>query len=208
MIWKWLYRATSGSDHGTLYQLRNLVQQRNVGKQPKKDFNAHHDFFNVVLTSHISAAALEMFGMDDLEDEPCEGLVPPYIDTMPKEEREEVLQYLVGLIVDSYIDINHCLSDGDTDPNNSNGEVSENDHEDDDSEEVSGSEDDEKCNNEDDETIEETIVSKQDNIAKSRWSKDKDDDYVKVYAEEILTLGMMYSEYSDAIKEGDGIRVM
>ena len=160
-----------------LYQLRNLVQRRNVGKQPKKDFNAHHDFFNVVLTSHILAAAMEMFGMDDLEDEPCEGLVPPYIDTMPKEEREEVLQYLVGLIVHSYIDINHCLSDGDTDSNNSNEEVN---HEDDDSVEVSGSEDDEKCNSFDDETIEETIVSKQDNIAKSRWSKDKVDDYVKV----------------------------
>ena len=72
---------------------------------------------------------------------------------------------------------NHCLSDGYTDPN-SNGEVSENDHKDYDSVEVSGSDDDEKCNSEDDETIEETIVSKQDNIAKSRWIKDKDDDYV------------------------------
>ncbi|MCG8626429.1 MAG: hypothetical protein MJE68_31075 [Proteobacteria bacterium] len=102
---------------------------------------------------------------------------------------------------------NHCLSDGYTDPN-SNGEVSENDHKDYDSVEVSGSDDDEKCNSEDDETIEETIVNKRDNIAKSRWNKDKDDDYQKVYAEEILTLGMMYSEYSDAIKEGDGIRVM
>ena len=159
MIWKRLYKATSGSDHGTLYQLRNLIQRRNVGKQPKKDFNAHHDFFNVVLTSHILAAAMEMFGMDNLEDEPCEGLVPPCIDTMPKEEREEALQYLVGLIVDSYIDINHCLSDGDRNPNNSNGEVSENDHEDDNSVEMSGSED--------DETSKDAIeVSKQDNIAK------------------------------------------
>ena len=98
---------------------------------------------------------------------------------MPKGEREEVLQYLIGFIVDSYIDINHCLSEGDTDPNNSNGEICENDYEDDDNVEVSGSEDDEKkCNSEDDETIEETIVSEQDNIAKSRWIKDKDDDYV------------------------------
>ncbi|MCG8626428.1 MAG: hypothetical protein MJE68_31070 [Proteobacteria bacterium] len=46
---------------------------------------------------------MEMFGMDDLEDEPCEGLVPPYIDTCPKEE--EILQFLVELIVDPYIDI-------------------------------------------------------------------------------------------------------
>ena len=219
MIWKRLYKATSGSDHGTLYQLRNLVQRRNIGKQPKKDFNAHHDFFNVVLTSHILAAAMEVFGMDNLEDEPCEGLVPPGMDTMPKEEREEVLQYLVGLILDSYIDINHCLLDGDGDPNNSksdiNGEVSKNNYEHDNSVEVSGSQDDEKSNC-DDETSKDDIEEGSnieekdtDNTTKSRTSKNKDDeDYVKVYAEEVLTLGMIYSEYSDAIKEGDGLRGM
>jgi hypothetical protein len=208
VIWKRLYKATSESDHGTLYQLRNLLQRRNVGKKPKKGFNAHHDFFNVVLTSHILAAAMEMFGMDNLEDEPCEGLVPLGIDTMPKEEREEVLQYLVGLIVDSYIDINHCLSDGDCGPNNSksdvNGEVSENDYEDDNSVEVSDSEEDES---EDDETSKDAMeVSKTKEQDKLKRTKDKD--YVKVYAEEMLTLGMIYSEYSDAIKEGDGLRVM
>ena len=113
------------------------------------------------------------------------------------QRREEVQQYLVGLIVDSYIDINHCLSDRDRDPN-SNGEVSKNDHEDN-SVEVSGSKDDEKCNSQDNETIKDAIeVSKQD-ITKLRWSN-KNDDYVQVYAEKVLTLGMIYSEYSDAIK--------
>ena len=111
MIWKRLYKATSGSDHGTLYQLRNLVQRRNVGKEPKKDFNAHHDFFNVVLTSHIIVAAMEVFCMNNLEDEPCPALVPQNIDNMPKEEKKDVLKYLVGLIMDSYIDIDHCLLD-------------------------------------------------------------------------------------------------
>lgn len=219
VIWKRLYKATSGSDHGTLYQLRNLVQRRNVGKQPKKDFNAHHDFFNVVVTSHILAAAMEVFGMDSLEDEPCEGLVPPGIDTMAKEEREEVLQYLVGIIVDSYIDINHYLLDGDSDPHNSEsdvqGKVGKNNYDHDSSVEVSGSEDDEKSNCDDvtskDDMEEGSNIAEKDtnNTTKSRTSRNKDDeDYVKVYAEEVLTLGMIYSEYSDAIREGDGLRVM
>lgn len=92
------------------YQLRNLVQRRNIGKKPKKDFNTHHDFLNVVQTSHILAAAMEIFGMDSLEDEPCEGLIPKDIDEMSKVEKKEVLQYIVSLIIDSYIDINHWLS--------------------------------------------------------------------------------------------------
>lgn len=110
VIWKRLYRATSGPDHGTLYQLRNLVQRRNIGKETKKDFNAHHDFHNVVLMSYVLAADMEIFGMGSLEDELCDGLIPKDIDEMSKVEKKEVLQYIVSLIIDSYIDINHCLS--------------------------------------------------------------------------------------------------
>lgn len=84
-----------------LAQLRNIVQWRTVGKEPKKDFNAHHDF-DGVLTSHIFAAAMKVFSMDRLEDDPCTS-----IDTIPKVEKK-VLQYLACLIV-HYVDVNHCL---------------------------------------------------------------------------------------------------
>ena len=60
-------------------------------------------------TSHILSAAMEVFGMDSLEDEPCNGLIQTDINKLSKQE--EVLQYLVGLIIDSYVDINHCLSE-------------------------------------------------------------------------------------------------
>ena len=210
VIWKRLYRATSGSDHGTLYQLRNLVQRRNVRKEPKKDFNAHHDFFNVVLTSHILAAAMEIFGMDSLEDEPCEGLIPKGIDKMSKVEKKEVLQYIVGLIVDSYIDINHCLS----------GDKVSKIEDDDDCDEMSKSmsEDDDNAesskNQEDDNSIEMSTTedtqtsTSEDGVKKSKGKSKGDSDNVKMYAEEVLSLGMIYSEYSDAIREGDGERVM
>ena len=210
VIWKRLYRPTTGSDHGTLYQLRNLVQRRNVGKQPKKDFNAHHDFFNVVVTSHILAAAMEVFGMENLEDEPCDGLVPPDIDSMTKAERKEILQYLVGLIVDSYVDIKHCLSEEESDPNRGkrdiNGEVSNSTDEGD---ELSSSEDEENSDSEDVQMSKMSKSEENDGDIKSRSSRGNDDnDYVKAYAEEVLTLGMIYLEYCDAIKDGAGPQVM
>ena len=46
------------------------MQRRNVGKEPKKDFNTHDDFLNHVITSHILAAAMEIFGMDGFDDNP------------------------------------------------------------------------------------------------------------------------------------------
>ena len=164
----------------------------------------------MAVTSHILVAAMEVFGMENLEDEPCDGLVPPDIDSMTKAERKEILQYLVGLIVDSYIDINHCLSEEESDPNKGkrdvSGEVSNSTDEDD---ELSSSEDDENGDSEDVQMSKDGgEVSKSeenDGDIKSRSSRGKDDnDYVKAYAEEVLTLGMIYFEYCDAIKDGAG----
>lgn len=55
-----------------------------------------------------------------------EGLVPPGIDNMPKKrEREEVLQYLFGLIVDFYINI--VSGSEDDEKSNCNDETSKDD---------------------------------------------------------------------------------
>ena len=35
----------SVTDHGMLFQIRNLLIRQNVGEKPKKDFNAHEYFF-------------------------------------------------------------------------------------------------------------------------------------------------------------------
>ena len=158
-IWKKLYNPASGTDHGTLYQLRNLVQRRNVGQKPKKDFNAHDDFFNLVITSHILAAAMEILGMETLEDDPSECLFPPNIGTLSSTERKEVLQQVVSVIVNSYVDINPS-------------------------------------------------VLKKPAVAESNVQDEREDDKVQVYAKELLTLGLIYREYSDAIREGDGQRVL
>ena len=45
MFWKFLYSAKSPSEHGTLYQLRNVMNRRNVVKKPIDNFNACDDFF-------------------------------------------------------------------------------------------------------------------------------------------------------------------
>ena len=56
MIWKYFYSKKSGREHGTLYQLRNVLHRTNVSK-PDKDFNACDDFFVIIVNSHILAAA-------------------------------------------------------------------------------------------------------------------------------------------------------
>ena len=65
VIWKYFFNPCSGREHATLYQLKNVINCTHVTK-PKNDFNSCNDFFEIVMTGHILAAALEMFGMDSM----------------------------------------------------------------------------------------------------------------------------------------------
>ncbi len=53
---------------GTLFQLRNLINRRNVKKDPSDNANACEDFFLTVTEGHILAAAMEVFEMTSLDD--------------------------------------------------------------------------------------------------------------------------------------------
>ena len=202
-----MYKTSSASDHGTLYQIRNLIQRRNVGKKPKKDFNAHDSFFNLVTTSHILAAATEVLGMDNLDDTPCELLVPKDVHTLPKSDRSAILDHICHVIVHSYVDLHHSVKVRVQDPvstvtDSSKSEDGCNESEKDTRQGEEEDEDDgEEDENEDD---------KDEDAAHSTNSNKGDssqEDNVQAYAKEVMTLGLIYAEFADGIREGDGIRV-
>ena len=60
VFWKRLYSSSSMVDGGTLYQLRNLIQHRNVANHPKNSFTACEDFLVLVAEAHVVAAALKI----------------------------------------------------------------------------------------------------------------------------------------------------
>ena len=70
VIWSRLYKYASTSDRGTLYHLRNLVHRKNVRNDPEKDVNACEDFLLTTVQSHFLSAAMTIFGMDSLDDQP------------------------------------------------------------------------------------------------------------------------------------------
>ena len=70
VIWKRLYKCSSGNEGGTLYQLRNLINRRNVVQDPSKNMNTCEDFFTSVVEAHILAATMPQFKMSSLQDEP------------------------------------------------------------------------------------------------------------------------------------------
>lgn len=61
VIWKPLYKTKSGMERGTMYQLRNLINRRNVVKKVKNDMNACEDFFDLIVTGHVIACTMEQW---------------------------------------------------------------------------------------------------------------------------------------------------
>ena len=149
VIWKYFFNPCSGREHATLYQLKNVINRTHVTK-PKNDFNSCNDFFEIVMTGHILAAALEMFGMESLDDTPCHPAMPSP-ETMWMEndcQRQDKLKEICMGIVHKFVNI----------------------------------------------SFNERPVSSVDNVHN--------------YSIYLLRLGCLYLEMHDAIREGDGERVM
>ena len=149
-----MYKAASAKDLGTIFQLRNVINRKNIGKKPKKDVNAHEDYFQQVVESHVLAAAMEFFGMDDIENDPNAEIFPPTLWMLEKEERYAVLLSVCGSIVDEFTDIIRTFE---TSP-------------------------------------EQGEKGKQHQIL--------------AYAKEVMSFVLLYTELVDAVREGDGLRVL
>ena len=71
-----MYKQDSAGDKGTLYQLRTILDRRNVVTDPKSDFNACEDFLEVVINGYILAALCTLFGVNHVKDITKEMLFP------------------------------------------------------------------------------------------------------------------------------------
>ena len=106
VIWKRLYKSTSARDCGTLYNLRNLLNRRNVVNDPMKAVDACKDFFLLVVECHIVAAAMAMFGLSAVDGIPTNTqLFPAGCEKLSSKDRKEILLKAAGALVDKHIDI-------------------------------------------------------------------------------------------------------
>jgi len=76
VVWKNFYSINSSADHGTLFQLRNKLNRTNVVNNPQNNFNACDDFFILVVTGLIIAAALKVLKMTSTNEVPSEIVIP------------------------------------------------------------------------------------------------------------------------------------
>lgn len=138
-------------ERGTLYQLRNLIDRRNVTTKVKSDVNAAEDFLETVVVGYIVAAVMTYLNMKSLNDFPDEDIVPP--NTWMEEDsiRAATIENVSKYVVDNYVDL-------------------------------------------------ETVFKESDEVTEPGTSYD--------YTCEVISLGLLFLEFKDAIREGDGDRVL
>jgi len=90
-------------DGGTLMQLRNILNRRNVVKKPSKNVTACEEFFILVVEAHILSAAMQAFGMTSLDDKP--NIFPDTVFELNTLEQRHVLLEAIRCSVGAFIDI-------------------------------------------------------------------------------------------------------
>lgn len=92
-------------ERGTLFQLRNLINRRNVSVDVKGSVNAFEDFLDVITIGHVLAAAMEYLGMSKLDEVPDPTIVNSSIWMEDDAERKKTLIDVSSQIVEKYVDL-------------------------------------------------------------------------------------------------------
>ena len=82
MIWKTLYSTKSSKETGTLYAARNTINARNVTEEPGDHFYASTELLNKFSSAYIICGGLKHFGMVSTDSEPTEN---PYLGDIGNE---------------------------------------------------------------------------------------------------------------------------
>ncbi|KAK3744046.1 hypothetical protein QZH41_011928 [Actinostola sp. cb2023] len=103
VIFKRFFSGKSEGDICTLYSDRTLINRRNVRGDPHKGYRADRDFFIIVLTSRVIASAMKVLGFEDKSSDPIKCPLPENITTLRKLQKMQYLHKAAALIVDEFV---------------------------------------------------------------------------------------------------------
>ena len=115
LIFKKFFSGKSEGDSCTLNSDRILINRRNVKSDPQTAYRADRDFLILVLKSRVIAAGMAVLGFADKESQPSKFPLPADIDKQPKGRRLQYLHKAASMIVDKFVfnddSVNRLLDD-------------------------------------------------------------------------------------------------
>lgn len=90
---------------GTVYQLRNLLNRRNVTKSPKENVNAAEDFLDIITAGHILSSVMSYLKMKSLDDLPSSAIVSHDAWMEDDSVRSKILRDISAHVVKTHVDL-------------------------------------------------------------------------------------------------------
>ena len=92
-------------EKGTIYQLRNLINRRNLTKQAKSNVNANEYFLEVCVTAYLMVAVLDFLGVAELNSLPLATPISPDLWMEDDSIRRTKLMCIASAVVDKHVDL-------------------------------------------------------------------------------------------------------
>lgn len=102
-IYESFYLTSSVNDRGTMYQIKCLLDRRDVKLDMTSAYRQCYNFFNDVLDGHITAAVCHYFGISDPYSKPKQNKVPNMIHCSSKENQLQWIESVANDIIDIYV---------------------------------------------------------------------------------------------------------
>ena len=93
----------SSKEGGTLLQLKNIINRRNIGKDISGKVNEVEDFLELVINCRLIAAALHFFSMESVSDTPHSNGFSSDICHLSLPEHMKIFHSRMEKIINNYI---------------------------------------------------------------------------------------------------------
>ncbi len=85
-----------------MYQLKNLINRRNVIKKPMDNLDACENFIVLVAKAHILSAAMTIFNMNSLDDRPSMMFFPDKSEDLTADQQTRLVLLAIAQLVDTF----------------------------------------------------------------------------------------------------------
>ena len=103
VVFKNFYSTSSAADKCTLFSDRNLINRRNVKADVDAAVNPCRKFFELEVKARLMAAAMQVLGMENLEDTPRGEFFCPNLRDAGNVEEKDYLRKIASSVIDNFV---------------------------------------------------------------------------------------------------------
>ncbi len=103
MIYSRFFDGRSTIDSCMMFSDRNLINRRNVTSDVKSSYRPDRDFLEIIFQSRVIAAAKKVLGFENKAAKPTKFNLPSRMDLLKKSEKLNCLHELAGKVVDAFV---------------------------------------------------------------------------------------------------------